>query len=100
MGTSTSRDSTPDLSLLKGHLDVTWQNIGTNLGSDQDIISLTIRGPMFTEQVGQARITDRDRLRKNTTDNENPEPTSETPPRTYQAWAKEHLELVENIPKR
>ncbi|KAH9377352.1 hypothetical protein HPB48_011068 [Haemaphysalis longicornis] len=26
----TSRDSPPDLSLLKGHLDVAWQNIATN----------------------------------------------------------------------
>lgn len=64
MGTSTSRDTTPDLSLLRGDLDLTWQNKGTNLGSDHDIICLTIRGPNFKVKLGQARITDWDRLRK------------------------------------
>ncbi|KAH9384897.1 hypothetical protein HPB48_026927 [Haemaphysalis longicornis] len=57
MSTSTCMDSTPELSLLKGHLDVTWQNIGTNLGSNH-IISVIRRVPNFPEHVCQARITD------------------------------------------
>ncbi|KAH7946422.1 hypothetical protein HPB49_024696 [Dermacentor silvarum] len=45
MGTSTTRDTTPDLSLLMGTLDASWQNVGTNLGSDHNVIRITIRGP-------------------------------------------------------
>ncbi|KAH7940843.1 hypothetical protein HPB49_006810 [Dermacentor silvarum] len=45
MGTSPTRDTTPDLSLLMGTVDASWQNVGTNLGSDHDVIRITIRGP-------------------------------------------------------
>ncbi|XP_037577104.1 uncharacterized protein LOC119459377 [Dermacentor silvarum] len=64
MGTSTTRDTTPDLSLLMGTLDALWQNVGTNLGSDHDVIRITIRGPTLKVKTGTTRITNWDKLRK------------------------------------
>ncbi|KAH7933314.1 hypothetical protein HPB49_011426 [Dermacentor silvarum] len=57
MDTSTTRDTTPDLSLLMGTLDASWQNVVTNLGSDHDVIRITIRGPTLKVKTGTANIT-------------------------------------------
>lgn len=93
MGTSTVRDSSPDLSLLKGDLDATWLNKGLNLGSDHDIICISIKGPDFRAKIGQARITDWDRLRRRT-EIEIDETGRSYGTRTYQEWAKRHLEWL------
>lgn len=96
IGTSTARDTTPDLSLLIGDLDVTWANLDTNLGSDHDIISLKIRGQDFRAKLGQARITDWDRLRRRTEiEYEDGQGTG-----NYQDWAKKHLNWVEEYTQK
>lgn len=63
-GTSTSRDTCPDLSLLAGQLDVTWTCSQMNLGSDHDIIHLLIRNKNYKARIGSARITNWDAFRK------------------------------------
>ncbi|XP_037555247.1 uncharacterized protein LOC119431874 [Dermacentor silvarum] len=64
MGMSTTRDTTPDLLLLMGTLHALWQNVGTNLGSDHDVIRITIRGLILKVKTDTARITNWDKLRK------------------------------------
>lgn len=64
MGTSTARDTSPDLSLLLGTLDVLWSSTGENLGSDHDIIELTIRNLDYNVKTGVARLTNWDAFRK------------------------------------
>ncbi|XP_077553513.1 uncharacterized protein LOC144168388 [Haemaphysalis longicornis] len=91
MGTSTSRDTTPDLTLLSGTLDVSWRNTGVNLGSDHDILNITIRGPMFKARMGTAKLTDWDKLRQRQAADEDENMNSTRP---YGEWAKEQIELV------
>lgn len=64
LGTSTSRDTSPDLSLLAGSLDVSWTNTGTSLGSDHDVIHLLVKGNNYKAHVGSAHITNWDQFRK------------------------------------
>ncbi|KAG0443396.1 hypothetical protein HPB47_014966 [Ixodes persulcatus] len=73
--TSTVRDTTPDLTLVRGNLDVTWRNTGENLGSDHDITCVTLR----------VTITDWDRLRRSA-DSEGEDEDEDS--KTYEAWAK------------
>ncbi|KAH9382287.1 hypothetical protein HPB48_000889 [Haemaphysalis longicornis] len=68
--TGTNRDTVPDLSWLAGTLDANWRNEDVSLGSDHDILSVTIRGPKFRAKIGTARITDWDRMRKEEEDRE------------------------------
>ncbi|XP_037558252.1 uncharacterized protein LOC119435475 [Dermacentor silvarum] len=93
MGTSTTRDTTPDLSLLMGTLDVSWQNVGTNLGSDHDIIRITIRGPTLKVKTGTARITNWYKLRKEQEEESDEEEW--TIRQTYETWEKQQLDTVE-----
>lgn len=59
-GTSTSRDISPDFSLVAGTLDISWGNTGANMGSDHDLLVVTSKGPTFKAKTGLARITSRD----------------------------------------
>ncbi|XP_037579698.1 uncharacterized protein LOC119462422 [Dermacentor silvarum] len=92
MGTSTTRDTTPDLSLLMGTLDASWQNVGTNLGSDHDVIRITIRGPTLKVKTGTARITNWDKLRKEQEEESDEEEWAVT--QTYETWEKQQLDIV------
>ncbi|KAH6932226.1 hypothetical protein HPB50_003750 [Hyalomma asiaticum] len=58
-GNSVTRDTCPDLSLTRHIRDVTWENLGENLGSDHFLlrISFTPRQKM-RQHWGQARLTD------------------------------------------
>lgn len=58
MDTGTARDTTPDLALARGHIDVTWHSTIENLGSDHDVICVTLRGPNIKTKLGHASITD------------------------------------------
>lgn len=63
-GTSVSRDTSPDLTLLAGSLDITWTNTQENLGSDHDIIQLLIKDKNYKAHIGLASITNWDRFRE------------------------------------
>lgn len=63
-GTGTARDTTPELTILRGHLNVARHNTGENVGSDHDVICVALRGPSIKTKLGHASITDWDRLRK------------------------------------
>lgn len=63
-GTSVTRDTTPDLSFLLGSLDVSWFLTNENLGSDHDLILITIKNHNYNAQLGVARLTDWDAFRK------------------------------------
>lgn len=63
-GTSVSRDTSPDLTLLAGTLDITWTNTQNNLGSDHDVIHLLIKDKNYKAQIGSAHITNWDRFRQ------------------------------------
>lgn len=62
IGTSTARDTTPDLAfvLLPQGGNVTWENTGTNLGSDHNIIEITVPLGMPVSKIPQRkqRLTD------------------------------------------
>ncbi|KAH7953635.1 hypothetical protein HPB49_010781 [Dermacentor silvarum] len=93
MGTSTTRDTTPDLSLLMGTLDASWQNMGINLGSDHDVIRITIRGPTLKVKTGTARITNWDKLRKEQEEESDEEEWAIR--ETYETREKQQLDIVE-----
>ncbi|KAH9382921.1 hypothetical protein HPB48_023551 [Haemaphysalis longicornis] len=63
-GTGTNRDTVPNLSWLARTPDATWRNEDVSLGSDHDILSVTTREPKSRAEIGTARITDLDRMRK------------------------------------
>ncbi|XP_040072031.2 uncharacterized protein LOC120844346 [Ixodes scapularis] len=63
-GTSVSRDTSPDLTLLAGTLDITWTNTQDSLGSDHDIIHILIKDKSYKAHIGSARITNWDNFRK------------------------------------
>ncbi|XP_077553121.1 uncharacterized protein LOC144167835 [Haemaphysalis longicornis] len=89
-GNSVNRDTTPDLTWLKGNLNATWRDEGTDLGSDHTIIGIEIKGPRFRATLGRARITDWDKLRKyideEPLDEEN-EGEHKEDKQTYAEWA-------------
>ncbi|KAG0434857.1 hypothetical protein HPB47_018829 [Ixodes persulcatus] len=90
-GTSTVRDTTPDLTLVRENLKVTCRNTGENLGSDHDIICVTLGGTDIKAKLGQANITDLDWLRRSA-DSEGEDEDQDT--KTYEAWAKKQREFV------
>lgn len=69
-GNIAARDTTPDLSWLSGTLDVSWRCEEMDLGSDHSVIGITIRGSRYRAVLGTARITDWDKMRKFTQEQE------------------------------
>ncbi|KAH9367642.1 hypothetical protein HPB48_013646 [Haemaphysalis longicornis] len=57
-GTSTCRDTTPDLSLSNKQVACVWRNKQEALGSDHSIIENVISGPELVRTVGRASLTD------------------------------------------
>lgn len=83
IGTSTSRDTCPDLSLLAGSIDIAWTNTQVSLGSDHEIIKLTVKDVTYKAHIGFARITDWDKFRKTRASRE------KNPGSSYDDWAAE-----------
>lgn len=81
-GNSVSRDTSPDLSLLRGSLDITWTNTMENLGSDHDIIRVLIKGLSYRSYIGTAKLTDWDKFRKERKDRDHSKGQS------YDQWAE------------
>ncbi|KAH9383924.1 hypothetical protein HPB48_025849 [Haemaphysalis longicornis] len=86
MGTSVSRDTTPDLALSNQQLTYVWRNKQDALGSDHFLIELIISGPELVRRVGRAALTDWSGFRKlrsarSTEDTEDPAPEDQ-----YSAW--------------
>ncbi|XP_077534500.1 uncharacterized protein LOC144146420 [Haemaphysalis longicornis] len=86
-GNSVARDTTSDLSWLAGSLDASWRCEEVDLGSDHSIISITVRGPCFRAELGKARITDWDKIRKFTQEDE--DATGEDAGRDYKIQSYE-----------
>ncbi|KAG0424580.1 hypothetical protein HPB47_028206 [Ixodes persulcatus] len=63
-GTSSCRDTCPDLTLVKNVANAEWTNLMEQLGSDHCILETTIHESGYTRKTGKARITDWDRWRK------------------------------------
>ncbi|KAH7974247.1 hypothetical protein HPB49_012727 [Dermacentor silvarum] len=88
-----ARNTTPDLSLLMGTPDASWQNVGTNVGSDHGVIRITIRGPTLKVKTGTARITNWYKLRKE--QEEGSDEKEWAIRQTYEIWEKQQLNIVE-----
>ncbi|XP_037565503.1 uncharacterized protein LOC119445258 [Dermacentor silvarum] len=57
-GNSVTRDSCPDLTLIKNVAEATWTNLGETLGSDHCILSTSISSSKIRRHLGAAHITD------------------------------------------
>ncbi|KAH9379341.1 hypothetical protein HPB48_013559 [Haemaphysalis longicornis] len=64
MGTSVSRDTTPDLALSNQQVTCVWRNKQDTQGSDHFLIELIISGPELVRTVGRAALTDWPGFRK------------------------------------
>lgn len=63
-GTSTCRDTCPDLTLVKNVGSADWKNLAEQLGSDHCILETTLREAGYKRKTGTAKITDWDKWRK------------------------------------
>ncbi|KAH9371342.1 hypothetical protein HPB48_022617 [Haemaphysalis longicornis] len=57
LGSSVTRNTTPDLTFVRNVSQYTWQSVPHTFGSDHSIVDLTISGITNT-QLGVARLTD------------------------------------------
>ncbi|XP_037564350.1 uncharacterized protein LOC119443708 [Dermacentor silvarum] len=57
-GNSVTRDSCPDLTLIKNVTESTWTNLGETLGSDHCILSTSTSSSKIRRHLGAAHITD------------------------------------------
>ncbi|KAH9370784.1 hypothetical protein HPB48_014720 [Haemaphysalis longicornis] len=64
LGTSTSRDTSPDLSLVAGSRSVPWMTTEINPGSDHYVFHLVVKGRNYKAEIDAARISDWDQFRK------------------------------------
>ncbi|XP_077528391.1 uncharacterized protein LOC144140064 [Haemaphysalis longicornis] len=98
-GNSVARDTTPDLSWLSGSLDVTWKCEDEDLGSDHSIITITIRGPNFQAKLGKVRITDWDKMRKYTQQEDVEEEPDDgiAEGQSYKEWADKQKQALEKF---
>lgn len=99
-GNSAARDTTPDLSWLSGTLDVSWRSEEVDLGSDHSVIGITIRGSRYRAVLGTARITDWDKMRKFTQEQE--EASEEESGRaetqqTYTEWSRDQKKTLQKF---
>ncbi|KAL1483400.1 hypothetical protein MTO96_033224 [Rhipicephalus appendiculatus] len=102
-GNSAARDPTPDLTWSSGTLDITWRNEDVDLGSDHSVFGITIRGSRYRVVLGTARITDWDKMRKFTQEQEEAsEKESEQAERkeTYTEWARDQQKALQKSPKK
>ncbi|XP_077552077.1 uncharacterized protein LOC144166425 [Haemaphysalis longicornis] len=99
-GNSAARDTTPDLSWLSGTLDVTWRSEEADLGSDHSVIRITIRGSRYRAVLGTARITDWDKMRKYTQEQDaaaEEEPAQAERKQTYTEWARDQKQALQKF---
>ena len=66
MGNSVTRDTCPDLSLVKNAKDATWENLGDSLGSDHCLLRVTLLEKPAHKKWGQAKLTDWQQFRNET----------------------------------
>lgn len=64
IGGQTSRDTCPDLAIIKNAEGVHWSNLEETLGSDHCIISSSIPTAMIRRTLGEAKITNWEKYRK------------------------------------
>ncbi|KAH7959489.1 hypothetical protein HPB49_011458 [Dermacentor silvarum] len=98
-GNSAARDTTPDLSWLSGTLDVSWR-CEVNLRSDHSVIGITIRGSRYRAMLGTARITDWDKVRKFTQEQEEAsekESGQAERKQTYTEWARDQTKALQKF---
>ncbi|KAG0427162.1 hypothetical protein HPB47_025836 [Ixodes persulcatus] len=63
-GTSTCRDTCPDLTLVKNVGSADWKNLAEQLGSNHCILETTLREAGYKRRTATAKITDWDKWRK------------------------------------
>lgn len=97
-GNSVTNDTTPDLTWMAGTLEAEWRCDDVDLGSDHKIISIEVHGPQYRAELGKARITDWDKMRKYTREgNDAAEETGadvEHSLQQYEEWAKKQQETL------
>lgn len=64
VGNSVSRDTCPDLTMIKNHEKATWRNMEETLGSDHHILEVTISLKHTRERISQILLTDWAAFRK------------------------------------
>lgn len=89
IGNSVTRDTCPDLSLVKNIKEATWENLGDSLGSDHCLLRITLLVKAARKTWGQAKLTDWPKFR-----------TQEIPPVLlsggYAEWAKQLDTIQQN----
>lgn len=83
VGNSVSRDTCPDLTLAKNAPHTSWMNLEENFSSDHMLVQTEIQGTTYRRQLGEARITDWQTLRKNR------ETAPDDPIMNIELWVKE-----------
>ncbi|KAG0438727.1 hypothetical protein HPB47_016908 [Ixodes persulcatus] len=63
-GSSTTRDTCPDLTIVKNVESAEWRNLQGQLGSDHCILETIIHRRGFKRKLGKTKITDWDKWRK------------------------------------
>ncbi|KAH7937686.1 hypothetical protein HPB49_014678 [Dermacentor silvarum] len=84
-GNTVSRDTCPDLSLIKGARNYEWNNTQDTLGSDHCILNICPDYNKHRKPRGQARLTDSPLFRKEE------DPTLTAPIESYEEWAESLL---------
>ncbi|KAH7951832.1 hypothetical protein HPB52_013479 [Rhipicephalus sanguineus] len=67
LGNSVCQDTIPDLTLVRGNATYTWENMQETLGSDHCIVRIQLTECAKSRPIGQAKITDWDAFRKEST---------------------------------
>ncbi|KAK8783505.1 hypothetical protein V5799_010129 [Amblyomma americanum] len=98
-GSSVARDTTPDFSWLSGTLDVSWRSEEVHLGSNHSMIGTTIRGSLYRDVLGTARIADWD-MRKCTQEQEEvyeEESEQAETQQIYTEWARDQKKALQKF---
>lgn len=93
VGTSITRDTSPDLTLVRNARNYEWLNTGETLGSDHYMLQTIFESNKHSKPRGQARMTDWEKFRKDTKLVTSEQITS------YEEWAASILDLKENLTK-
>ncbi|KAK8770939.1 hypothetical protein V5799_025817 [Amblyomma americanum] len=98
-GNGVARGTTPDLAWLSGTLDVSWRSEEVDLGSHHSVIGITIRGSRYRAVLGTAWITDWDKMRKFTQEQEASEEESgqAEAQQTYAEWARDQKKALKQF---
>lgn len=89
-GTSITRDSTPDLTFVKGVGPASWRNLHENLGSDHFVLAISFE--VSSRAAREFRVTDWDLFRKIREGNQ-------TDPADFNDWLSEVKRDVESATK-